>query len=305
MMDMPPRAVLKSQARWRMGQAMGACLTLSGVLVAAQFILYSLQISSGSGIPVYLWSTDSQTIQTGAQLSADGLFAALRVEQAGVGLSVAITPAILAAVVLAQLLTTVVLAPLKVGAIENFHVLVEGTVPLFRSVAAWYLDLKRAAGAILVELALLVCQCVLELVLSLPALLLLWRSGGDLDTISAAFWLLLAAFALAYCLMTQLAPARYLLACNPAAGPAAAFRETFRVLKGRRGSYLLFRLSFLPLEIISSLTRGVFQFYLFPYQGLSNLLWLRAARGGSVDMSAPPAPPVYPVEEDDDWPPEL
>lgn len=290
MTQMPSRILLKNWARWRMAQALGACLTLSAVLVALMAVTSVFQISSGGTIPLYLWNTAEQTIQTGASLGPDGFFAALRIDAVGVGLSVAITPQVAAALVITQLLITAVVAPFKLGAMENLYTLARGSVSPFRAALQWYLDLRRAGSAILTELVLFLCWAVLCLLLSLPGLTLLWSSNGDLDRMSAASWLILAALFLAHCVMTQLVLARCQLARSPLAGPLAAFRETFRILKGRRGQYLIFRLSFLVLEFINQLTRGLFNLYLFPYQNLSDFLWLEAAEGRTPDMTVPPVP---------------
>lgn len=290
MSQMPSRSLLKYRARWRMAQALSACLTLSAVLVALEVLMAAFQVTAGGVIPLYLWSTAEQTVQTGASLGPDGFFAALRIESVGLGLSVAITPRIASALVLTQLLVAAVVAPFKLGAIENLYLLAQGTLRPFRSALQWYLDLRWAAGASLIELVLFLCWAVLSLFFALPGLALIGLSDGNLNWIAAASWLILAALFLAHCLMSQLVLTRCLFARSPQAGPLAAFRACFRILKGRRSQYLTFRLSFLALELINQLTRGIFNIYLFPYQNLSDILWLEAAEGRSPDVTAPPVP---------------
>lgn len=274
----PSRPELKIRAKKTMGQAFGACSALGAAVVVMTLLADWFLLRSGGTFSLYYWDTASNDIPSSASLSMDGLFAALRLEDAGVGFSVVVTPAILLTFLLVRLAVTAVLAPMRVGCLDNLWHVKRGEVRPFRAVFVWYTDLRRAGRAILLEIVLAAVQLVLQGLLSVPALLVLVRSGGSLPGFTAAIWLLVLAQLIAWCLITQLLPARYLFSRSPDKGVTAAFREGWALLRCRRGQYLTFRLSFLVWELLNNVTRGMMNLYLYPYQGLANMEWLEEAK---------------------------
>ena len=141
----------------------------------------------------------------------------------------------------------------------------------------WYTDLRQAGRAALLEVILCAVQLALLGLGCIPAAAVLVRSGGSLTGFTAAVWLFAAAQAAVWCVMTQLLPARYLLSRKSDAGVGAALRECRALLRSRRGQYLLFRLSFWIWDLLNSLSRGILNLYVFPYEGLANMGWIEAA----------------------------
>ena len=274
---MPPRPELKTRAKRWMAQALGACVALGAAIAAAQLLADAFLQRSGGALPLYYWATATHDIQSGVTLSAQGLFAALRLEEAGFGISVAVTAAALGTFLLVRLAVAVVLAPLRAGCLDNLWAVQRGTPRPLRAVFGWYTDLRRAGRAVLLELILTLVQMVLMGVGCIPALAVLVGSGGSLTGFTAAIWLMLAAQAAVWCAMTQLTPARTLLARRCDAGVGAALRQCRDVLRSRRGQYLVFRLSFWFWELLNNLSRGILYLYLFPYRGLADLAWIEEA----------------------------
>ena len=270
----PPRAELKLRAKQIMGQALGACSALGLAIVLATCVINWFLKNSGGAINLYSWSTASNNIQTSFQLSEDGLFAALRIEEYGIGLSLAITPAIVLTFLLVRLVATAVFTPLQIGCLDNLWAVRQGTPKRFREALQWYTDLKKAGKAIVLQVFLWMIQLVLTVVFSIPALAVLSMLPANLSSFNAAIWLLLLAQAVVWCIMVQFHPVRYQLARHPEQGVTGAIRYGRAVLTRRHGQYLKFRLSFLIWDLLNNLSQGVFQFYLFPYQGLSNMEWL-------------------------------
>lgn len=272
---MPPRLELKTQAKRRMGQALGACSALGAAVAIAELLADAFLQRTGGAFPLYYWDTASHAIQTSVSLSAQGLYAALRLDEVGVGLSVAISPATLLTFVLVHLCVGVVVAPLRLGCLDHLWAVEQGTPKPFRGVFGWYTDLRRAGRAALLELILGCVQLVLLGLCCIPAAAALVGSGGSLTGFTAAAWLLLLAQAAVWCVMTQLTPARYLLARG--GGVGAALRDSQTILRSRRGQYLVFRLSFWIWDLLNNLSRGILYLYVFPYEGLANMGWIRAA----------------------------
>lgn len=275
----PSRPELKLRARTQMGQTFGACSALGFAVAIVGMLAVWFQQKAGGAFLLYYWETASSDIQSSVSLSLEGLFAALRLEEAGVGLSVVITPAVLGTFLLVRLVTTAVIAPFRVGCMDNLWHLHRGEARPFRAVFGWYSHARRVGQAIALEVILWLVQTVLQGLLFLPALLVLARSGGSLTGFAAAIWLLAIAQAVVWCAMTQLMPARYLLARDSGKGVKAAFAGAWALLRRRHGQYLVFRLSFVLWELLNNATRGMMNLYLYPYQGLANMEWLEACAG--------------------------
>ncbi len=274
----PARVELKARARRRMGQALGVCCTLGAAVAIAQLLADAFLQRAGGAFPLYYWDTASHAIPNSVSFSAQGLYAALRLEEMGFGLSVAASPAMLLTFALVRLFAAAATAPLRLGCLEHLWAAGRGEARPFRGVFAWYTDPRRAGRAALLELLLEAVQLVLLGLCGIPALVVLVRSGGGRQGFTAAAWLFMAAWAAVWCVMTQLLPARYLLGRKSGAGVGAALRECRALLRGRRGQYLLFHLSFWLWDLLNTLSRGILNLYVFPYKGLAHMGWIETAQ---------------------------
>lgn len=272
----PTSKELKLSARRSMASAFGPCTLAAFLLVLAGFLLSELLGRTGGAIPLYYWSTAGNDIQSSISFSAEGLFAALRVEEAGMGISVAITPDLLLRALGMQLLCALLIAPLRLGCFTQLWAVRRGQpLPLSRLFAP-YADLRRAGQAVLLEVLLTAAQLLLQLLCALPALFLLLSAGPTMTGAAAASWTLMLGMAVVWLLMTPLLPSRWLLARSDSTTAFGALRDSFALLRGAGGRYLRFRLSFVILELFSAFTNGIFDIYLFPYQGLATAAWVEA-----------------------------
>lgn len=276
MNSFPTTKELKLRARHEMAGAFGTCLRAAFLLTLAGFLLTELLHRSGGAINLYFWETASSDIQSSLSISAEGLFAALRVEEAGMGISVAITPVMLLKVLGLQLLCAALIAPLRLGCHEQLWAVHRGEPkPTLHSFAP-YADLRRAGQAVLLEVLLTAVQLLLQGIFAIPAIQLLGDLGPTMESFTAAIWLLMLGMVFAWCLMTPFLPARYLLARDSSATAGRALKYSFALMRFGTGRFLRFRLSFAIWEIFSALSNKVFDIYLFPYRGLAALAWLEA-----------------------------
>lgn len=265
----PSRQELKARAKSIMSRALIPCCGLGVLTVLALFVSSWFLQNSGGAISLYYWDTALSDIQTSFLLSEDGLFAALRLEEYGLGLSVAVTPAVLYTFLLVRLIAAAVLAPLQLGCLDCLWAVRQGTPKRMWDAFRWYTEPKKAVHAILLQLFLWLERAVLTVVFSLPALALLYFLPASEMRFSAAMWLLLLGQAAVWCVMTQFEPVRYQLARAPEMGIGGALLYGRSVLTRRRGAYLKFRLSFLIWELLNAFSQGLFQVYLFPYLNLA------------------------------------
>ena len=283
-MNFPTTKELKLRARQHLAGAFGPCLTAAFVLTLAGFLMTGLLQRSGGAINLYFWQTAASDIQSSLSLSAEGLFAALRVEEAGMGISVAITPAMLGKVLGLQLLAAALTAPLRLGAHRQLWAARRGqSLPTLHLFAA-YADLPRAGQAVVLEVVLTAIRLVLQALLCIPALMLLSDVGMTLEGVTAVMWTALLGLALAWCLMTPFVPARYLLARSDAATARQALTGAFLLLRGVTGRYLRLRLSFALWEITSALSNNVLDLYLFPFRGMASIAWIEAREQEMRDL---------------------
>jgi len=276
MNSFPTTKELKLRARHSMAGAFGTCLTTAFLLTLAGFLLSELLRRSGGAIGLYFWPTDTSDIGSSLSLSAEGLFAALRVEEAGMGISVAITPALLLKVLGLQLLCAALIAPLRLGCHEQLWAVRRGEPRPTRQLFAPYADLRRGGQAVLLEVVLNAIQLLLQGIFAMPAIGLLGDLGPTMEGFTAAIWTLMLGMVFAWCLMTPFLPARYLLARDDSATAGRALKQSLALMRLGAGRFLRFRLSFALWEICSVLSNGVFDIYLFPYRGLAALAWLEA-----------------------------
>ena len=279
MNSFPTTKELELRARQHLAGAFGPCVTAAFLLVMVGFLLTGLLNRAGGHINLYFWQTAASDIQSSLSLSTEGLFAALRVEEAGMGMSVAITPDMLLKVFGLQLLAAALIAPLRLGAHQQLWAARRGEPKPGLRVLAPYVDLGRAGQAILLEVVLTAIQLVLQGLLLIPAVLLLSDVGISMEGVVAVMWTALLGMALAWCLMTPFVPARYLLARSESATAGQALAATFALLRGATGRYLRLRLSFALWEIISALSNHVVDLYLFPYRGMAAIAWIEAREG--------------------------
>ena len=276
MTNFPTTKELKLRARHHLAGAFGPCLTAAFLLTLAGFLLSGLVQRSGGAINLYFWDTATSDIQNTLSLSAEGLFAALRVDEAGMGFSIAVTPALLGKIFGLQLLAAALVAPLRLGAHRQLWAARSGApLPALHLFSA-YADLRRGVQAVVLEVVLTAIQLVLQGLLCIPALMLLSALGVTVNSISAVMWTALLGLGLAWCLMSPFVPARYLLARGETATAGQALAGAFALLREGCGYFVRLRLSFALWEIFSLLSNGVLDLYLFPYRGMTVIAWIEA-----------------------------
>ena len=276
MSHFPTCKELKLGARQKLAAALAPCLMAAMTVVMVRFLVSVVLQRSGGAFLLYYWDTATNDIQSTLSLSAEGLFAALRLDEMGVGVSVAITPIMVLTVLGMQLLCAAVTAPVRLGCLHHLWAVHTKQPITPRAVFAPYADPRRSLQSVLLELLLTLIQLILQLIFCLPALYVLQDRGPTLEGFAAAGWTMTLGFLVCWLIMTQFDLARYLLARDEQATALSALRDNFALLRHAGGRLLRFRLSFAILEILTGLTNGVFDMFRFPYQGLATILWLEA-----------------------------
>lgn len=227
---------------------------------------------------------------TGWSFSPDGFQLIARLDMLGVAAVMAMTygqALRLAGMTLAVIL---LLAPLKIGVLEKYWKVHREESLESVEISRWYKNPKLFGKAVLVELILSIgCQVIAVLAI-LPSLLLYFFVYGQ-DMMGAgeqeilwismlvfvALALLIAGMLFAFFCYTTIQPICYCLAAQPEYSMGQVWRRGLNSIKGYRGKFFCFRLSFLFWYILSNVTYGTLELYILPYISFSSFQFLNAA----------------------------
>ncbi len=265
---------LKNFSRQAIGLNGKLCLRASTGVVAITLILASIQMNFGHLLIYYLLDAAANpAVSTGAQVTAQGVAAALRLDPAGIILAIQMTWGELGLFALESLIVLLLTVPVTYGALEHLLSILRRRVPTLKSLFRWYGDLGLTLRAMALELVLALVHWGLRMLGMLPGLLLFVNGGGAGLSAYSGPVMILGAVA-AYALSCQLDPARYFLANDPSLGVAGALRRGLGSLKGRRMDFFWFSFSFIGWEAISLFTYGMGDIYLLPYRGMATILYV-------------------------------
>ena len=186
-------------------------------------------------------------------------------------------------------LTLLVTVPLQFGLYQLCWQATFSEEPLKASaVFRWITDLRRVGGSIGVTFCVAVLSLLWILLFHLPFLALILfvllgpplPVGSLLSLVSVLYLLLLAGVFFSMFRICGYMAVRYAYASRPQEGIRAAFRDTGRLLKGRRWEFFVLYLSFLLWNIASNLTYGVLNLFVTPYFCITVILFLNAVRQG-------------------------
>lgn len=275
------RQQLKLYARQSIAMNVRICLRASTAVVAIALLLTTIQYNFGHPLTyMILDAAGSPGIQTGTQIGAAGLAAALRLDSAGIILAIQMTWGDLGTVLVENVVILLITVPVTYGALEHLIGLLRQQAYDTKSLFRWYTDLRLVLHPMALELLLSVIQWGARVLGMLPGLFLFAATAGAAEGTAAALLsrlsgvLMLVGLAVAWLVSCQFEPARYLLASQPEMGFLGALREGWRRLKGRRLDYFWFSFSFIGWEFLSAFSYGLGNIYLLPYRTVASALYL-------------------------------
>jgi len=210
-----------------------------------------------------------------------------------IGVYLALGPAAITALILIFVLSTFLEAPLEIGAASFFNRQAASSLsdpPLrAREVFAWYLKAQAFLRAFTLKLMVWVvtaAACVLFFAGPVLAFCLIMNDSYDMIMTDAAAashaWEFLglvlifaAAGILLSALLQALIPAPYLLAGDPSLSAFRAIALSARLMRGHKWELLIFRLSFLPWDILVVLTMNIAAMYAMPYMQTCTALYVK------------------------------
>ena len=179
---------------------------------------------------------------------------------------------------------SILISPLTVGSYAFFMQVSKDEKPPFTSVFSWLGEGQKALKAYGANLWYLLITLKYVLIFLVPAGALFVGStfllngtalGFGLALYLLAFLVFIAAAVLAFAYINAYQPALYMIATDPTLPVISTFAFCGRIMKKRIWEFLLFRLSFLPWEILGAVTIGISVVFVTPYINLSVAGWTR------------------------------
>lgn len=285
----PKHGQLKQSGKITMGKTMPFWMKTILLLVGVQVLLHFLQGQLGGLLGWYLIPIDKfADAQTGYFAVEKGFEVVFRMEALQLVAAMSLSYAQIVQFLLVNAVMLLLLAPIKMGVLERFWLSFQGKTQNFPSLFRWYTKPSLLAKSILVSLILDLGCRLLAIVLMLPSsFIYFYLYGGSwMGTATEASYLisllallgmalLLGGAALAFFCYSALYPIAYCLAAQPDYSFKKVWRRGLDSIKGERGRFFRFRLSFLPWLLLSSFSYGVMDLYILPYLSFASFQFLQ------------------------------
>lgn len=286
MIQLPPRREIKQQAKgWMLHPV---CLRVTLLLVSVTMGLFGLQMLLDGNMGYLIGSLDKYGgSSTGIYRVEDGFNVIFRMDLAGVVLALPVSYAKLRVFIAMNVLTFLVLAPLRLGVMEQYwNVLVKKEASVY-SVFRWFTQPARLVRALVVEFLLQGVVRFLGLIAMCPSLYcyyLFYTTTPTMESLTSGnATLQFAASALAFLavfftfwLHCLLLPLRYCLAAHPEYRLRQVFVRGRRSVKGFDKAFFGFRSTYLLWFGASSFTHFALDLFVLPYSSLGSMLYLQA-----------------------------
>jgi hypothetical protein len=283
--QIPPRRLIKTHAKKAMTSPL--CLRATLVLVGIQLALVGVRYLAGGTLTYALVSLASYGDTTsGLYFTAEGFSLIFRMDLTGMVLAIPVTYAQLKVFVLVNLVCFVLIAPLRLGAMEVYWKLLTAQTPKISAMLQWFTQARKFFKALVVEAVLGGVVRLVTLALSVPGFWLLYvfysttpdlASYGTVNALTqlaGSIWLVLAAL-LGFTLHCYWLPVRYCLAAHSEYSLGEVFRRGTWSTKGVRGAFVRFRLSYILFFFLSQVTYGAMDFYVAPYTALGSMSFIQ------------------------------
>lgn len=284
---MPHRREMKILAKRLMLNPI--CMRVTLLLVGLQVAFYALRYFLGATLTYGLMdlSQYSDTV-SGIYWNQEGVNILFRMDLPQMILAIPLTYQQIIRFLIVSVLIFLVLAPLRLGAMEGYWGVLRGDQGSVGRVGQWFRQPSRFGKALVVEFFLEFFVRLVCIVATIPSLYLFYRFYTTTPSVQAftntsallqmgATVLALAAALLAFWLHSIFLPVRYCLCAHPEYTLRQTFRRGFQSAKGVRKAFFVFRLSYFPWFVASQVTYGAMDLFVMPYTSLGGMVFLQEA----------------------------
>ena len=299
--NLPTRREMKFLAKRLMMHPI--CMRVTLLLVCVQLAFYGLRVFCGGTLTYGLAKlSEYGDTASGIYFNAEGFSILFRMDLTQTVLAIPVTYHQILVFLLVNALFFVLLAPLRLGAMEQYWGVLRGSTQLrVVRVFQWFRQPKRLGKAVAVEFVLSILVRLAGIVATIPSLYLFYvfytntPSADAYTTLSSltqmgATLLAVAAALFTFWLHSVFLPVRYCLCAHPEYSLGQTFRRGLQSAKGVRGAFFRFRLSYILWFAASQLTYGAMDLFVTPYSSLGGMVFLqeaaRARQGGTQTPQA-------------------
>ncbi len=279
------------------------CLRVTVFFVCIQLALFGVQVLLGA-IPSYALADLSKYGDTasGLYFYEEGLSLIFRMDLTGMVLAVPLSYQQLILVAVCGVVCFLLLAPLRVGAMEQYWNVFRGGKAGVNLILHWLSQPLRWGKTLVVEFLLQVVVRFVGLIAMGPSLYCLYcfyqttpsvasyNSTSTLYQLSASLLFFLAIL-FTFWLHCTLLPLRYCLAAHPEYSLGQVFRRGMASVQGLRKEFFGLRSSYLVWFLFSYLTHNAMDFFVLPYSTLGSMIFLQEGARAKQQAAEPPAPP--------------
>lgn len=284
---MPPRRGMKIVAKRLMLHPL--CMRLSLLLVSVSVALYGLRYLLGATLTYGLMDLNQYSdTASGIYWNQEGVSILFRMDLTQMILAVPLSYEQLIRFVLMGAVSFLLLAPLRLGAMEGYWNVMRGQHQTVTQVFQWFTQPRRLGKAWVVEFVLGILVRGAGLVAMIPSLYLFYLFYTTTPSVQAyttassllqlgATVLAIAAALFTFWLHSVFLPVRYCLCAHPEYTLGQTFYRGLLSARGVRKAFFTFRLSYLLWFFLSQLTYGIMDLYVVPYTSLGGMLFLQEA----------------------------
>lgn len=285
--NLPHRRELKFRAKQFMLHPV--CVRVTLLLVCVQIAFFGLRYLFNGTLSYALVNlADYANTATGIYFNEQGFSIIFRMDLTQMVLAIPLTYAQLRTFVLLTVVIFVLLSPLRVGAMEQYWTVLRGGQTNVHQVFQWFTQAGRFGKALVVEFVLQGVVRLVAIAATIPSLYLFYQFYTNTPTVESyttlsamtqmgASLLSIVAALFAFWLHSVLLPVRYCLAAHPEYSLGETFRRGTQSLKGFRGKFFRFRLSYVVWFFVSQLTYSAMDLYVTPYTSLGGMIFLQEA----------------------------
>lgn len=284
---MPPRREMKFLAKRLMVHPL--CMRLSLLLVSVAVALYGLRYLLGATLTYGLMDLNQYSdTASGIYWNQEGVSILFRMDLTQMILAIPLSYEQIVRFVLLGVVSFLLLAPLRLGAMEGYWNVLRGQHQTVTQVFQWYTQPRRLGKAWVVEFVLGVLVRAAGLVAMVPSLYLFYLFYTTTPSVQAyttvssllqmgATVLAIVAGLFTFWLHSVFLPVRYCLCAHPEYTLGQTFRRGLQSARGVRKAFFTFRLSYLLWFFLSQLTYGVMDLFVVPYTSLGGMIFLQEA----------------------------
>lgn len=299
--QLPPRRGMKFLAKRLMIQPI--CMRVTLVLVCVEMALFGLRYLFG-GVLTYGMVDLSQygATTSGIYFNPEGFSILFRMDLTQMVLAIPLTYDQIARFLILGAIAFLITAPLRLGTMERYWGILRGDQGKVRQIFQWFREGKRLGKAVVVEFVLDVVVRLVGLVAMVPAVYLFYlfyTTTPSFEAFTATSSLLqlggtvlaLIAALFTFWLHSVLLPVRYCLCAHPEYSLSLTFRRGLQSIRGFRGAFFRFRLSYILWYFLSQLSYGAMDLFALPYTSLGSMVFLQeVARVRKGDDGSPQIP---------------